>query len=533
MLNRVTALFPAVLFAALLGHSTAYASVTEVLLFPDGATVTRVHEFELHPDTEQIRIEGLPTRLQLDSIRVRAPGPEGLRIGTLDFERVRGSERVTVEARELEQRLEELTRQRHGVEDRITVRELQLSVLEDAEDAEPEFSDSLAERLAQLDRLGQQADQIFAQRRELMEQKQELSEEIERLQQTLEDMGREQLDSFNLTAAIEVEDSGPARFTVEYTVTGAYWQPVYEWRLDTITSRLGLILSARVRQSTGEDWRDAKLAVSLARPSTGGNLPKLAPWWVDVQQPPRPDAPDVSRQRSLSASERIEFTDSRIVEAKRIQAELTSTGLSQRYEVPGRVTVPSNNRNFRFRLAEHALDATVTARAVPQRNAAAWTFVKARWTGEAALPSGNVRMYQDGTAMGLATFEGIAPGATIEQSFGADDRIEVQTELIRQDRSTSGLISKTTREVREYRWTLTNRHSRSMQITLLGQMPVARDDRIEVELTDRTDPPNRRDIDNIPGRIAWDLEVAAGETREIILGFAVSWPAELPGVTGW
>lgn len=530
-MSRNAAFVTLVLLSTLACPTPARAGFDAVVVYPDRASVTRIVERDVGPHVDRLTIEDLPAGLERDSLRVRADGPEGLRIGALEFEQVRGSERVSDAARELERRLESLERQRDGIADRIAGRELQLKLLQRVTAPQGEYGAPPAEVLAEVDRLGELADSVYAQRRELIGRQRELEAGIERVKQSLADLGGEQRDTLTLSVAVEAPRPGTARLGIDYTVAEASWRPVYEWRLDTESARLVLVQSAELRQATGEDWEEARVAVSLSRPASGGKLPELTPWWIDIAAPP----PELRLMRDSASAdtERVQVTGSRVREAEQIEAELAGTVLSQRYALPGRTTVASTNRPYRFRLDEHTLEVALTARAVPQRRAAAWTFVETEWTGQAALPAGDVQLFQDGIAMGRLRFDGIAPGGALEASFGVDERLELDTELIRQSRDVTGLVNKRLRELREYRWKLTNRHARSIAVTLLAQMPVARDERIEVELTDRSDAPHRRDIDDTPGRLAWDLDLEPGATRELTVGFAVSWPQDLPGIEGW
>lgn len=512
----------------------AGAAVDQVTVYPDRASVTRVIQQRVGPDSEQLVVDDLPVGLDRDSVRVSASGPDGLRIGALDFEILRGSEQINPDARELAEQIDDLEAERSAIADRIAARDLQLSLLQSVITPAGDNAPSPMDLLDELDRFGEQADRVYAERRQLLARQEELNVEIARLQRELADLGNQQRDQLTLRIALKASRAGAAEFRLDYTVRGASWRPVYEWRLDTTAEALTLVQSAEVRQSTGEDWSEASVSVSLARPASGGALPELYPWWIDVMQP----APQRSRSQNFSDSAELgqavmEAAPSTMKRSEAIQADLAGSTLTQRYDLPGRVSIPADNRPHRFRLDERELEATLTARAVPSRQPAAWTFVEAEWTGDAALPPGPVQLFQDGAAMGRTNFQGAAPGATIESSFGIDDRIEIAYELTRQDRTTSGLINKTVDELREHRVTVTNRHDREVALTLLGQLPVARDERIEVRMTERSNEPDRRDLDDQPGRVAWDLRLAPGEERELTVGIVVSWPEDLPGVTGW
>src|SRR5262245_51360385 len=91
------------------------------------------------------------------------------------------------------------------------------------------------------------------------------------------------------TATVTVGCRGLGQVTalVSYVVPGAGWQPEYDLdfapraraRVGAGTARL--TVGAVVRQTTGEDWRGVRLALSTARPKLGAEAPRPAPLVVD------------------------------------------------------------------------------------------------------------------------------------------------------------------------------------------------------------------------------------------------------------
>ena len=57
-----------------------------------------------------------------------------------------------------------------------------------------------------------------------------------------------------------------------------------------------------IKQSTGEDWLDAKLSLSTANPSIGGSVPELGVQLLKFKQPVV-----VSKYRSASAKAHYDY----------------------------------------------------------------------------------------------------------------------------------------------------------------------------------------------------------------------------------
>ncbi len=514
----------------------ASAAIESVTVFPDRATVTRVVEMNVEAGSGELVQPDLPTNLSRDSLRISATGPDGLRLGAYRLETLRGSERVSERARELESRLQDLRDERNVIDDAIVARDLQMDLLRSLAGGAGQGDGKLAIDGWDdaLKTVGSGAEEVLTARRQLSLDRRELEEEILRLEQELADLGQEQQDTLALSLAYESASAGAAEFTIEYTVGGAYWRPVYEWRLDTGADELQVVQFAEVRQRTGEDWSEAELNLSLSRPAAGGRLPEISPWWVDVQPPEKKDSGDRARVAGdqLQRSE-MEFAAAPAAEAQWDGAELVGNEYTQAYRVPGRASVAADNQPHRFRLDEYSVDVALSARTVPRYQSTAWLYAEGTWEGELALPPGSVTLYQDSTLVGQGRFDGVAPGGELASSFGVDDRITVEYELVRDDRATEGMLSKSTVLTRTHRISVSNGHSRAIDLTVFDAMPVSRDERIEVSLAESTTDPDRRDVDDRPGVLAWDRALSAGEDLELTVGYRLKFPKDLPGVQGW
>ena len=516
----------------MLSPSTGQAEIESVVVFPDRASITRFVETRVDPGAGVLQIDNLPATLLRNSLRISATGPDGLMLGSFEFSTRRGVDQVNPRARELSERIQALKDQQAEIDASLRARQLQLTLLESfasgSNSEEPLSPQDWAEALRWI---GDGADGVLNRQRELGLEKRELSEQIQRLERELADLGNQQRDTSVLDLNYTAQTGGNAAFIIEYVVPQAYWRPVYEWRLDTQSARLEMVQSAIVQQNTGEDWSNVELSVSLARPSAGGQLPELRPWWIGVAPPPAASPRATLTEEAML--DRVRMTGAKMQEAEIAQADLAGTEFTQSYRIGGRSSVRSDNQQQRFGLASHSMDVRLTARSVPTRQTQAWLFVEGTFNGEAALPPGALTLYQDNTLVGQNYFAGIRPGAELATSFGVDDRIEIEYELQEQTQDSEGVIRRFTQQTREYQIKVHNRHNRSIELTLLDQMPVSTDERIEVELTRNTTPPDQRDVNDQPGILAWNIDLDAGQQREVIIGYTVRYPEDIEYLSGW
>ncbi|NEP61187.1 MAG: DUF4139 domain-containing protein, partial [Symploca sp. SIO2G7] len=297
-------------------------------------------------------------------------------------------------------------------------------------------------------------------------------------------------------------------------------------------AKLEIIQSAIVQQNTGEDWSDVRLTVSLSQPSAGGQLPELYPWRLSVAE--HEFAKDLPRPiPEMAMSDAVQVTGSRLSRAAAAEANLTGTEWTQNYQIDQRANLPGDNQERRFRLSSSVMDVELSARAVPRIQTQAWLFVKTTFNGETALPPGRLSLYQDNTLVGQNFFAGIRPGAELAASFGVDANIEIDYALIEEMREREGVIRRSTEQMRQYRIGIFNRHDQAIPLTVLDQLPVSTDERIEVALTRETTAPDARDVDGQPGVLAWELLLDGGDEREIIIGYRVNYPEEIEAIAGW
>jgi uncharacterized protein (TIGR02231 family) len=113
----------------------------------------------------------------------------------------------------------------------------------------------------------------------------ELSKKIEKVQNDLNSLGSNQYSTYTVTVPLESPTSTQLTLNLSYQVSNASWNPIYDARINTETSKLDLIQYGAVRQNSGEDWNGIKLTLSTAQPQRGTSLPDLTPLWVDLYNP--------------------------------------------------------------------------------------------------------------------------------------------------------------------------------------------------------------------------------------------------------
>lgn len=74
-------------------------------------------------------------------------------------------------------------------------------------------------------------------------------------------------------------------FTVSYYTRLAGWNPYYDLNIaDSESGKIGISYKAKVRQTTGLDWKKVKLTLSTALPNTSKTAPVFTTWFLDYME---------------------------------------------------------------------------------------------------------------------------------------------------------------------------------------------------------------------------------------------------------
>jgi uncharacterized protein (TIGR02231 family) len=332
---------------------------------------------------------------------------------------------------------------------------------------------------------------------------------------------------------LAAEQATRATLAISYSVRGARWAPLYDARLDTGTrerkAALELVRRAEIIQQTGEDWTDVALAVSTVRTARGGSAPDLRPLIVRYPEPPRPVAAPRARDemaRTAAPPTAAPQSAAAPVAAQEREAAVETGGFQVLFRIPGRISVGVGEGTKSFRIASAKLAPDLLVRATPALDDAAYLEAAFKQADEAPLLPGRVALYRDGTYVGRGSMRLVPKDEIVRLGFGVDEKVKVARVLTRKSEGTAGIISSSKTDEREFKITVRNGHDTPIAITVEDQMPVSEAAELQVELLPITTPPTQRDVRDRRGVLAWSFEAAAGEAREIKLGWRVRWPAD-------
>ncbi len=116
------------------------------------------------------------------------------------------------------------------------------------------------------------------------------------------------------------------------------------------------------------------------------------------------------------------------------------------------------------------------------------------------------------------------PGESFELALGADEGIGIERKLVKRYTDSSGLIGNRTRVNYEFRIDVRNNHKNAERVQFEDQLPVSRNEQIQVTLLEPKAQEVKREDD---GKLKWDWTLQPGEKRSATLKFSVEYPKDL------
>lgn len=340
-------------------------------------------------------------------------------------------------------------------------------------------------------------------------------------------MGGEQRQFTDLSLGIVASQSSTTEFVVSYFVRTSSWRPRYSAYLDSNTNKVTIFHDAVVYQRSPEPWNEVMLTLTTANPRRNANPPQLFSHFVDKQESVEHVEMAVvgSRQRAT----RPTMSDSSVnpgLESPFVRTD--SFAYTTVFEPNEPQSVDNNN-------SEHGIvglgtyefnDVKVTTTVIPRHDDLGYLAAQFTFEGQFPLPGGDMRCFVDGSYVGKVFVSAINPDEDVSLPLGRDDMIEVTLETQGGTKGREGFFRNRKVEETHFLVSIQNHRSTASSIEVLDYYPVSRHEDVEVEVHDDATPPDKKDVDDRPGRLAWIKSVGPNETWKITQRYSVSYPRD-------
>lgn len=534
-LSLVFAFFPGFVLA---DEILLTSKVSDVTLYPQGAKIVRLVPFEAPAGRHELQLIDLPRGTPMETVRVSLDGASMGAVTLRDDYVPPVPERESDAlkgAREEVERLEEAMRAKAdeaaAIRAATEAANTRIQFLQQMGKGEA-LSGSAVEDLRNISRMvgeetlaARQAALSAEGRARVVDREiKELGEALEKARQNMQAMVPEAQARNLVSVAVSGETAMQGMLEISYYDWRAGWSPVYDAYLDREAAAVTLKRGALVRQNTGENWSDVAIAMSTNTPE-GAVAPEAL--WPELKRIMDPVEVDSSPRSKRVDSQVMGAMVEPAMEAPVMVEERASVsfdGLSVQYDYPGKLNLASSADTVRLMLGELSFDAEIKAVAVPKRDRTAFLVAKfTNTSGELILPSALTQLFRDGSFVGeAARGEPIAAGGDASLPFGPIEGLRLSRVNVRNE-GDRGVLSRTNQITEKVVIEVENLTGERWPLKVLDQVPYSEQE--DLVVTWNASPrPAQVDVDDQKGILAWESEIAAGETAEITLNYSLEWP---------
>lgn len=342
---------------------------------------------------------------------------------------------------------------------------------------------------------------------------------IEKELNTLKTSDESKSVQIELYSSTDLKDQ---KVEISYMVNNAHWNPLYIIHADSISGKIEWSNFTSISQSSGEDWTDASIEISTAKPFSAKAPDTLEGWYIDIYRP--------SRNYSKSAYDQVEMmAEPRTVAsmlpdtyaAPVIQQESTSFS----FVLPGRNTIPSDNQPHKIFISSAEKEANFHYRAVPRVSSFAYLTADLESPFSFPLLGGEMTLLLDGKVVGMHnTLKTIFPKEEVQLSLGADESIKIEYKQQKKYSKEDQFISNDTHVQYSYTHEISNGKNKPIRIDIEDHFPVSRNEQIKVVL----DTPQKESAKiSEDGIITWNVDLSAHAKKVLPMQFTVSYPKKI------
>lgn len=528
----------------------AGSRVEAVTVYQDRALVTRTAKVELEAGDNALLFEGLPGALMEESLRAEGRAQKTVTIYGAEIKKAFGTEEADPRIAQVAAELEKLRYELKGIQGKYQALADQKAFL----DSVKNFSsvqipkDIMTKSSSPSDWTGISKflyEAYVTNASDLLEAEKAVAEknkEVEAKQREYYDIqGGLGIEKKTVVVTVSAKEKTSFEVELSYVVPQAMWTISYDAKAYPSKGQFSLISYGNVRQWTGEDWTDVRLSLSTAKPSIGGRMPELDPWYVDFPQPvvPYPGkavrtmmamAPEASMdQASVAAYDAVgggagpSYEKSAELAQSEVRQELGSVS----YDLPRAFTVKSDNRFYKSPVETREFPVEADYEATPKLSPYAFIHAKVTNNTDHLLAGGEVSIFLNDEYVGKSFIETVGQNEEFDLYLGIDEEIKVKrTELV--DKKKKSLMGLKSRKDFAYKIELENYKKEPIKIAVYDQIPVSKNGDIKAELASSSVKPSEtKDL----GILKWDFELKPAEKKTLEFAFFVEHPAD-KAITG-
>ncbi|SKB47054.1 conserved hypothetical protein [Sphingobacterium nematocida] len=325
--------------------------------------------------------------------------------------------------------------------------------------------------------------------------------------------------------------SGSVALEVRYMTRSAHWQAYYDLKAASVSAPLKMFYKAGVSQSSGVDWRNAKLILSTGNPAVGGTAPVLSPSYAVIRNIEDEMFANLTVQnrvqnkiQSLGAKavrEVAAMDEVTVGELATPSISMVENQLSTTFDIEVPYTILSNGQPHSVALKEFSQPALFKYYAVPKLDKDAFLMAEITDFQKLNLIPGEANISFENMFVGKSYINPNVTTDTLNLSLGRDKGISIKRERLMDQKSTQ-ISGSSKKQIFTYEIKVRNNKSSDVDILLKDQYPISTDKSIEVELLDA----KAGNVNSETGVVTWMLRLKPNETQTYRISYLVKSPKD-------
>jgi len=331
-----------------------------------------------------------------------------------------------------------------------------------------------------------------------------------------------------IIVAVAAKDGVNAKFTFSYATTNAGWIPVYDLRATDINNPINLFFKSKIKQTTGEDWKNINITLSTGNPTQSGARPIMSPWYLSFYYPYYDKVSTGGYYKEDDAKMKKEANAPRMADEVTVNAltissytSVVETQTNVEYKISIPYTVLSDGKEAMIEVQNYTLPAQYQYYCVPKLDVDAFLMARVSGWKQYNLLSGEINLFYEDTYVGKSYVDVRNTNDTLDISLGRDKNMVVTRTKIKdfQSRQFIGANRKDT-----YSWEIIvkNKKKQAIDMVLEDQIPLSTDKDIEIEKIEIT----KAAYNETSGKLLWNMKLNAGESKTFKLTYSVKYPKD-------
>lgn len=541
----------------LAGDIQASSAISTVTVYPDSALINRSATLNLDKGEHSVYFSDIIPDIDENSLRVSGKGAAQVKIFGAQYKKEFLEEPYNEKVVQLQDKIQELRDYIQSLEDEKIVLAEERDFLESVRLFSGEqISKDLITKMPQVTDLESTAkflsDKLntnYKRQLEIEKEKREVNKKINALQRELSQItSRRNLNLVKRYIVVDIEATKAGSFdlTVSYLVRGVSWNMIYDARVAFEDKKVELISYGIVRQKTGEDWSDVEVALSTVKPSVGGRMPYIAPWFLRPYEPVHRKARlESAMKMQYAAMDKVAEVGGAILdeesgigggeEADYSFAETQQKGTAIVYKIVKKATIKSDGTDHKLPISSQTLEADFQYSACPRISPFAYLGCRVANSKDLQLMAGRVNVFLEGDYVGASSIDNIGQGEKFDLYLGVDEGVKVERKEVAKkvdDVLFAGISSPNKKTYFEYKIKLENYKTDKIQVNLFEPMPVSGNDKIVVKIGKVNIQPTEKDWKDRKGVWKWEFGLKPKEKKEIEFNYTIEHPRDIqvPGI---